>query len=326
MHENLITLYDPMLTSSQSSLSQAAADCSGRDAHEAVGTASEASSIRTNPFIKRDAELKELRNAKQQKNQSSNNDGRFVRPRLSLPRKEMGRSLTDSHKTCSNFDDNAASDWETIAPAEELQELHANDDLNNERFKRKRHLDPVFHAQKIFNTSLSTSASGLRRNTVLGPPDISLPKLPGGTPRAQLPGGPSFPSSSSFYTEVDGQDTVAEQQLLDPEAWGFGSSAGQQQLATFGGEAQFENIPVRSISKASSSTRSDPFLYDGGLYSAFLNPTAEREVSNALARAGVSYTSTLNAPRPVNPDEIGLAVSHDLNNTTFYNQAAVRST
>lgn len=314
-----------LLTRRKPPLFQVAAESSGCDARALVGNASEASSIRTNPFIRRDAELRELGVPGLQKAPPSNSKDKFVRPHLSLPRKNLGRSLTNPGDSYSNDDDNAASEWETIAPAEELGEISKRRESSGKALKRKRNLDSVFQAHQALNNSLSSSPSGLRRNTILGPPDISLPKLPSGTSHPHLPGYTSFPSSSSCYTDIDGQDADTEQQLLDPECWGLGRCISQRRPATLGGEGHLQ-IPARSISKASSSTKSDPFIYDGGPYSAFLQPAAEREVSSALARAGLSHTSSLGIAHRGHHYDFGLPVSHDRGPTAFYDQAAIRST
>ena len=312
-----------MLTRNEPPLFQVASDSSGRDARELVGSASEASSIRTNPFIRRDAELRELGVSDLQKIPSDNTD-KFVRPHLSLPRNNLGRSLTSPGDSYSN-DDNAASEWETIAPAEEMEENTKREEASGKAPKRKRTFSPVFLAHQALNNSLSTSSSGLKRNTILGPPDISLPKLPSGALRPPLPGYSSFPSSSSCYIDIDEHGVVAEQQLLDPEGWGLGRCISQRRPTTLGGEGNLQ-IPARSTSKASSSTRSDPFVYDGGPYSAFLQPAAEREVSSALARAGLSHTSSLGIAHRVARCEVGVAVSNDRGPAAFYDQAAIRST
>lgn len=243
-----------------------------------------------------------------------------------------GRSLTDHRKSHSNIDDDkAASEWETVAPDDEFYEPNEN---STRPIKRRRNFELVFHAQDIIGATNGTAVTQAR-NTIIGPPDISLPKLSSGRHRAQPAAHHSLHSSSSFYSNFDGDDGDTEEQLIDLDDCIVDRTNSQRRRATVGTdqtpntelhELQAELMLGRSCSKASSSTNGDPFRYDRGMYSTFLQPAAERDVSSALHRAGTSHNSTIEAHHPFKVDQVDASMRNPIGNSSFYNPAAIRST
>lgn len=250
---------------------------------------------------------------------------RFVLGHLSLPPEDMGRILTGrrvSHSTLG--DDKAASEWETVAPT---QEQNGYEGIDCKMLRRKRSLELVFHAHDNLNAAPVCGYPVPRRNTILGPPDISLPKLPSVASCEHITTYPSFYSSSSFYSDIDGDEEITEEHLQDPEACAPGRSSSRRRPATMGlgRNLRGDLLIGRRASKTSSSTSGDPFKYDG-VYPTFLQPETEFEVSSALHRAGISHSSTLDMIGPPKVEHIGLDDINPSTRSSFYSPAAIRST
>lgn len=229
----------------------------------------------------------------------------------------LTRNLTEFRKSASQLeDDKACSEWETIAPGDELAEQAA---IFSEG-KHVRNLELVFHAHDILRSSQSNSSIGLRRNTTSGPVDTSSQGLPWGRSKQILPAEQSFCSSSSFYSDTEGDGDLFESEGLAP-----GES--RRRPATFAMDRSLPAEPImwRRCSKASSSTSGDPFKYDAAMYSAFLQPAAEREVSSALRHVGVSDNS-IHTIRPFQADNLTSLKNKTAGDSSFYNSEAIRST
>jgi hypothetical protein len=231
----------------------------------------------------------------------------------------LGRSLTEFRKSASQLeDDKACSEWETIAPGDELAE-RAVDSSEGEHV---RTLELVFHAQEILPSARSNNSLGLRRNTILGPVDTSSQRLPWGRSKQNFSAAEqSFCSSSSFYSDLEGGGDFFESEA----DLGHGENRRRPATLHIGRNTLVEPTMWRRFSKASSSTSGDPFKYDAATYSAFLQPAAEREVSSALHRIGVSDES-IHTTRPLQADQAISLKNQLAGHSSFYNSEAIRST
>ncbi|KEY66513.1 hypothetical protein S7711_04839 [Stachybotrys chartarum IBT 7711] len=198
---------------------------------------------------------------------------------------DLGRSLTHCRFVPKPDHDKAGSDWETVASVTDFQEP------TKPRFKgpeRRREFQVVFHAHGAPNVSQGTRPGLQRRNTIIGPPDVSLPKLPGPKIQHFMPRDNSFVSSSSIYSDVDEACWTDGEALLHLDLDGARLLGGRPtRRATLGfGVNQYGELTA-SCSKSSSSASGDRFKYDGGLYSTFLHTTTEKGVDGIhMPRAG----------------------------------------
>lgn len=237
------------------------------------------------------------------------------------------RNLNHVRRSASAIDDDGgASEWETIAPANEL--ASRNNLVDSHTTPRARDFELVFHAQDILSASKSSNTISSRRNTIPGLLHVPGQRLPYDQSHLNLPTQESFCTSSSFYSDDHGFDDGFLASVL-PEQYGFGParSGSRRRPATLGMD---QNISIElggwRCSKASSSTCGDPFQYDGATYSAFLQPAAEREVSSALRRFG-DCGSSIEITHPFQTDHPSSLRRNRLRNDgSFYNSEAIRST
>ncbi|KAF7541982.1 hypothetical protein G7Z17_g11838 [Cylindrodendrum hubeiense] len=192
--------------------------------------------------------------------------------------------VTGRKRSASLDEDKPVSEWETIAPDDEFEE---SPQLPPQQLRRRKNFELVFHAQEIFD-SKSNQQNALakqERHAMLAPPR-ALPNLPAKRSPRFAPRLHSFHSTSSLYSDLDQTNDVPEKSLRgDLELEGKKRQPVQGLLPDHRPEI------LRSISKTSTSTNGDPFKYDGDLYSGFLQPSAEKEVSNALHCAEASAQS-----------------------------------
>lgn len=237
------------------------------------------------------------------------------------------RNLTEFRKTTSLLeDDRAMSEWETIAPGDEHNDRDSL--MNPTELGSPPNFELLFHAQDILHSSSSHGSLGLRRNTIPGP--LNLPqrqRLPAGKSRLNLPTQQSFCSSSSFYSDAEAADELCDVELPQWNGPSLNQVLGRKRPATLGLERDGLAEPTNwtRFSKASSSTGGDPFKYDAVAYSAFLQPAAEREVSSALRRIGVSDNS-MRTTHPFPTDHIDSQEKKPNSSSSFYHPEAIRST
>lgn len=256
---------------------------------------------------------------------SSATDKRSTLAYLPLPLQNTGKDLTERHKSHSNLDE-TGSEWETVAPSEELYEQRP--EVGEIQLKRQRNFELGSYVHRTINSATTSSSLACRRNTILGPPDIPLPKLPGGVSRGNLAPYPSFYSLSSCYSDLDTNEEIVEEQLLNLEAWDPVRSDSRRRPATmgFGGSLRGDQWMGRRISKISSSTSGDPFQYDGVVYSAFLKPAAECEISNSLHQSTMNHHACSDINDPPKIEAIPQNGIRPSTGNSFYNPAAIQST
>ncbi|KAI6783088.1 uncharacterized protein J7T54_000590 [Emericellopsis cladophorae] len=191
-------------------------------------------------------------------------------------------------------DDNAVSEWETVAGGDEQEDRQP--DLDRQ-LKRKRNFEPVSHGQDILHPPLPCSASITRRYTVLGPPHSALSKLPTGRSRAQPPGSTSFRSYSSLDTDTF-QEAVTGSRYVSPNVLSLRPWRRHEKLLPSNADTDACS-DLKGSGRISDSIGGNPFEYDAVFYSTFLQPAAEKEkVDNDVKVPVNTKTSTPSDPEP----------------------------
>lgn len=251
---------------------------------------------------------------------------KFLSALPSLESAHMARNLTEFRRSMSAIeDDGAASEWETIAPANEItsQDDHADSSIK----QRTRDYELAFHAQDILPDSKSQGSPSGRRNTIAGLLDLSDQRLPFERSQLNLPTHDSVCSSSSFYSDTQGYDEAfLGSKLPERHELGPTRSESRRRPVTLNID---HNISIElgtwRCSEASSSTCGDPFKYDGATYSAFLQPAAVGEVSSAIRRFDAGQNS-IQTTHPFQTDQTNSFKQDRVEQTPFYNSDAIRST
>lgn len=221
-------------------------------------------------------------------------------------------------KRCNSLDGGrATSEWETVVADDEFVD-------RPEISPKRRNIELVFHAHDILDASRKHWPTRKRRNTILLPQYASSE-----FPRAKSPSiitvADSFLSSSSIYSFIDDANRFDEESVfsdandqckVDEQVNPHGSNC----LKRF---RQCEN--VARCSRASSSTSGDPFMYDRDVYSGFLQPSAERAVSDALHLIRGSSTTRQPFGHVIELRDLRPQRSKVLELASFYDAAAIRS-
>lgn len=247
---------------------------------------------------------------------------KFVSEHPSRSGRDLGRSLTGNTLRTQLDNDLAVSDWETVAADEEFKESTAPP---RQQHRRRKDAEVLFHAHDILNSSRPNGIPRQRRNTILAPPNFSLPKLPSGASRLAVPKNTSFYSSSSVYSDVGRDEWIDEDQLLDLSAHGPWRAPSRKRRATLGMGRNTGGELVGVCSKTSSSASIDRFKFDGDGYSIFLHSSAERDISQALHQAGMSTDSGGTMTRSNLTSAHNQTVGKPLRHPSFYNHEALQS-
>ena len=132
----------------------------------------------------------------------------------------------------------------------------------------------------------------------------------------------SFQSVSSSYSEIRPEDPASCEGKpgIQPEL----TSHGQQHMQNLRKDCHGEFMAT--CSRASSSTSGDPFKYDGDVYSVYLQPSAERAISDALHHAGVSSHATGPPAHAIEMKDPRQKSNKTREVPSFYDAQAIRST
>lgn len=221
-------------------------------------------------------------------------------------------------RSASLDEDKAVSEWETVAPDEEFEEgLH----IPPRQLRHRKNFELVFHAQDILESSRRANTFRPGRNTILLPPRISPNLVSNPKASAFIERNHSFESVSSAYSDIDKGLTVNGEALVPKSALG-----GSGQHNGNGLRRDCNNDFVATCSRASSSTSGDPFKYDGDIYSGFLHPSAERDISDALHHAGVSSHTLGPSVQSIEMKDPRRMPNKGRGVPSFYDAEAIRST
>ncbi|EFY86550.1 hypothetical protein MAC_07412 [Metarhizium acridum CQMa 102] len=180
-------------------------------------------------------------------------------------------------------DGNTNSEWETVAPDEDVilrPSIYLRQRLENGRRAYPTHnalgrdRQAAEHTQHRTTALMPTSSSrNLARTLTMH--TSNRPKRASQPPRAL-----SVYEDDSVFPKITDQN---QQQGRQPEP---SRTLTKNRPATLGYDRNAHGELVASYSKSSSRASNDPFKFDGAGYSMFLQPSAEREVSRALYGAG----------------------------------------
>lgn len=148
----------------------------------------------------------------------------------------------------------------------------------------------------------------------------------------------TFQSSSSLYSELDKKERKGHKQALhsdaaEPDTTYCEGERAEEVLQ----DEEDDDLPVQdglqvpldrdALKRASATTtssRGDPFHYDGERYSDFLRSSVERDVSDALHHSGKTAYSNYSVPQsPESHTPKGYPAGAHAG--SFYNSAAIRS-
>ncbi|KAG9507742.1 hypothetical protein J7337_001297 [Fusarium musae] len=261
---------------SENSLPYTESDNSARDTRHGRNTTSSSISCHSDPFaisgieVDDGVQLRDFSSPGPVMSRCMSSDQtRFVAERPSrLNNEEAGLAVPKINEPLG--DDHAHSEWETVA-GEDAFESHA--ESSNRLLKRRGNFNFENKQQSQSHPNQNLWVPQTHNFEFVSPGDPSVRNVPRSAPRLH-----SFHSASSFYSESPRNkdpDTCAP---CDPE--------------------NHAHNTLGRYSRASSDSDEDPFKYDTDAYSGFLRSSAEREVSNALHRAGLAISSKETLPRP----------------------------
>lgn len=202
-------------------------------------------------------------------------------------------------------DEDAVSEWETVAPEEELNEYP---ELPIRQLRRRKNFEFIYHTRH--KRDLPEEARAAEQGGGISLLQTAVLDFLPARPTTCVTNTHSFTSVSSLYSDISEGDEVNTDGNLDRKTV---TKNRQSDLGV-------------TCSRASSSTSGDPFKYDRDIYSGFLQPSAERDVSDALQRIGTSsYTkeSTVQITEIKHP---GITARKAPGITSFYDADAIRST
>ncbi|KAF4967793.1 hypothetical protein FZEAL_10485 [Fusarium zealandicum] len=305
---------------SENSLPSTESDNSGRDARNCRHTTASSVSCHSDPFVgsdlKDDVQLQDFSYTKPHDPKAGSAPHEFVAERPSRLPNDADTGLTSLKRSGSLAEDRAASEWETIAPDDEFEQLPH---LPSRPLRRQGNFNFVLDAEDSLSPSQDTWAQQTR-NFELVPRHNPLPKPSVRLVPVSSPGLRSFPSSSSLYSDLDKNGDLVGRQGSTPDEVTYRKA----RPAGIAPESHLSHETLKRFSKASTSTDDDPFKYDGDMYSGFLRSSAERDVGDALHHAGASTQLKGGVPRSA-VNSVHGDPQKSPNIASFYNAAAIRS-
>ncbi|KAM0296807.1 hypothetical protein ACHAO9_000453 [Fusarium lateritium] len=307
---------------SEVSLPYTESDNSGRDARHGRNTTASSLSCHSDPFAKSGIDIEDgvqLRDFSSPGPAVTRNKtpdpNRFVAERPSRFNGNQGTGLSVPRTNNVSSEDQAASEWETIVADDAFESYPI---AVPRSLKRQRNFNFGHKLQDTSQTNQNIWAAQTQNFELVSQPGSSLQQ----SVQTALKASPrlrSFHSSSSLYSDWGknnklsrGKEANAQvnTHLLYPPAAFIPTNDRAQEA-------------LKRYSHASSDSDEDPFKYDGDAYSGFLRPSAEKEVSDALHRAGVAVSSKENIPRSVDGN-IPIASQRGVPVASFYNAAAIQ--
>lgn len=197
------------------------------------------------------------------------------------------------------------SEWETVAAEEELNEYP---ELPVRQLRRRKNFEFVNHAR--YRHDLPEEARTAEQENSILLLHTTVRDIPIARPVTRVTNTQSFDSVSSLYSDIDERDTLDTDGNYDQKIL---AKSGQSELGT-------------TCSRASSSTSGDPFKYDREIYSGFLQPSAERDVSDALHHIGTSSYTKESMVQITEIKHPGIGERRAPAIASFYDADAIRST
>ncbi|KAM0344431.1 hypothetical protein ACHAPU_007615 [Fusarium lateritium] len=314
----------PISETTQQSLPYTESDNSGRDARHGRNTTASSLSCHSDPFVKSGididdgVQLRDFSSPGPAKTRSRTPDpNRFVAERPSRLMSNGGTELSVPRTNNLSSEDQALSEWETVAADDAFERCP---EPPARSLRRQRNFNFGNNPLETTLTNQNVWAAQTQNFELVSRPSPTLQQSAQVTPRAS-PCLRSFHSSSSLYSD-----------------WGKHNGPSRGKDANAQGNTRRSPCPteifippnecaqetLKRYSHASSDSNEDPFKYDGDAYSGFLRPSAEKDVSEALHRAGAAVSLKESIPRSVNGN-IPFASQRGAPVASFYNAAAIPS-
>ncbi|KND91314.1 hypothetical protein TOPH_04077 [Tolypocladium ophioglossoides CBS 100239] len=241
----------------------------------------------------------------------------FVSEHPSRHLKRGDSDLASHMSSVQQVEDKAVSEWETVAADEEF-------DIPAEPIPMPKSqptsAQATLRAPRIFSYPSHYEPSVQRPNTL-----SVWPTEPHDHLRCNAATKEQLHLSSSIYSYVSNDEWISEELADHFDCRGLERNQSRKRPATLGLDRNMSGELVRSHSKTSSSLSVDRFKYDRGLYPIFLQPSAERQISKALHRAGMSAdsgTTITQSLERVKLDPDGVPVIRDATHASTNNEVA----
>ncbi|KAF5665982.1 hypothetical protein FHETE_6445 [Fusarium heterosporum] len=290
----------PISETTQQSLPYTESDNSGRDARPGRNTTASSLSCHSDPFVKSGididdgVQLRDFSSPGPIKTRSRTPDpNRFVAERPSRLMSNGGTELSVPRTNNLSSEDQTFSEWETVAADDTFERFP---EAPARSLRRQRNFNFGNNVRETIPTNQNLWAAETHNFELVSQPSPSLHQCAQTTPKAS-PCLRSFHSSSSLYSDW-GKHKVLNRGK-DANAQGNTRSHPCPPEIFILPNDRAQETPKR-YSHASSDSNEDPFKYDGDAYSGFLRPSAEKDVSEALHRAGAAVSSKESIPRSVN--------------------------
>ncbi|KAF4985925.1 hypothetical protein FGRMN_11053 [Fusarium graminum] len=267
----------PISEATQQSLPYTESDNSGRDARHGRNTTASSLSCHSDPFVKSGididdgVQLRDFSSPGPVKTRSRTPDpNRFVAERPSRLMSNGGTELSVSEKNNPSNEDQALSEWETVAADDAFER---SPEAPARSLRRQGKFNFGNNLRETIPTNQNVWAAQTHDFELVSQPSPTLQQSAQITPRAS-PCLRSFHSSSSFYSD-----------------WGKHNGLTRGKDANIQGNTRRPPCPpeilippnhraqetLKRYSHASSDSNEDPFKYDGDAYSGFLRPSAEKD-------------------------------------------------
>lgn len=240
----------------------------------------------------------------------------FVSEHPSVPRGNVGLALRAAPRRPRSDCGKVASDWETIAPDDELyttpiplradgRDVHAQ--------------EVVFHAHDILGSSQRDSPCVPRRNTVLGPAEASFAKLLAGRAHDLCETRHPSLSSSSVYASDASEARLSPLQSHCRNVGPMRPGAGPPLDRDACSELSATNP------EASSGTRAGCCRDDGQGYAACLHASPEEQVCRAPGRVRGDWASPTSTANQYGAEGSGDTRRRLVEHSSFYDSSAFPS-
>ncbi|EKJ67774.1 hypothetical protein FPSE_12046 [Fusarium pseudograminearum CS3096] len=250
---------------SENSLPYTESDNSARDARHGRNTTASTVSCHSNHYdksvIEDGVQMHDFSSPAPSKSRGKSPDpNRFVAERPPRINPRVGTGLTVPKADNSSFEDQAASEWETVA-GDDASESYPEASIKP--LRRQGNFLGYSPQNGIPQNNHNVWAPQTESFELVSHSGPSVRVQPRSSPRLH-----SFNSSSSFYSDLSKQsgndaNIYGKSPIpCDPEDFPTDNRAQQQ---------------TKRYSHASSDSHDDPFKYDNETYSGFLRPSAERE-------------------------------------------------
>ncbi|RGP68477.1 hypothetical protein FSPOR_5356 [Fusarium sporotrichioides] len=274
---------------SENSLPYTESDNSARDARHGRNTTASTVSCHSNHYdksvIEDGVQMRDFSSPTPGKSRGKSPDpNRFVAERPSRLNSSVGAGLTVSKTDNSSVQDQAASEWETVA-GDDVSESYP--EAPTKSLRRQGNFFVYNQQNESLQTNHNVWAPQTESFELVSHSGPSVRVQPRSSPRLQ-----SFHSSSSFYSDLGKHSELGRGK--DANIYGKPPIPCDPEDFPTDNRAQHD---TKRYSHASSDSHDDPFKYDSEAYSGFLRPSAEREVSDALHKAGLAVSSKETIPQ-----------------------------